>query len=622
MVSGIVPTGLVTVDQDLQLTRVNGTFCRLAGYRSGDLVGRPLTDLVRPDDLPTVRTLVDAVGGGDLAASHALVRMTVRSGLLRSFALVATPEPGGMACQLSVTPLEFQSGGRAPDAPPVDDRRSPPGAVDLAYRYRLWPQPAMEFVSATCEELTGYPPNAFYENPHLLLELLDDRGRSALQGAAEEEGPLSLRLHHRDGTVRRIEQRMTAIRDGANGVTAVECVARQVVDRPGQDQHLDDLREAVAMIRDIVAAASAAAARPEELHRSVLERTCRLRGWTLGYAAALDPEGTALEPGVWWSDDPERDRQLQKGFEAREWSLNEGILAEVFVTASPVEVSDATIRRAGFARVVAYPLQAEGQVVGALAFFLGDHDREPDPRFDLLMEDLGAYLGRQFRQARDEFDDRQRDTDRSEFLDAAAHQLRGPAGSIALMASALAGAAGELPTPELAAALEHLAIQAERVKHLTVRLLEMSQLEQGRLVVSPERVRVADAVGAAAGRVAVDPVVCVDPALVAVTDPVLLEEILVNLLDNAGRYGGPTIRVDAVVSHTRIQLSVSDDGPGLPRNVVEHGFRPLTAGMAGAERAGLGLAIVDRLARLAGGTLSYRAGEPQGARFTADLPAG
>jgi len=71
-------------------------------------------------------------------------------------------------------------------------------------------------------------------------------------------------------------------------------------------------------------------------------------------------------------------------------------------------------------------------------------------------------------------------------------------------------------------------------------------------------------------------------------------------------------------------VSIADHGPGIPREAIERMLRPFERGEAarsGTRGAGLGLAIVDRIARLHGGTLRVLANEPKGVRVELRLPA-
>jgi signal transduction histidine kinase len=107
-----------------------------------------------------------------------------------------------------------------------------------------------------------------------------------------------------------------------------------------------------------------------------------------------------------------------------------------------------------------------------------------------------------------------------------------------------------------------------------------------------------------------------------------LRVILENLLDNAHKYGGGAVRIDASVDDGRWRLEISDRGRGFAPDAAEKLFDPHNRGSGDGmtHGAGLGLAIARSLARRMGGDLSARsAGPGQGAVFTLTLalaPAG
>lgn len=101
-----------------------------------------------------------------------------------------------------------------------------------------------------------------------------------------------------------------------------------------------------------------------------------------------------------------------------------------------------------------------------------------------------------------------------------------------------------------------------------------------------------------------------------------LEDMLANLLDNAGKWARATVRIDACrVSDTRLRVTVDDDGPGLPENaraaVLERGTQ-LDLQMPGH---GLGLSIVGELVEIYSGALSFDDAAGGGLRVCLELPA-
>ena len=96
---------------------------------------------------------------------------------------------------------------------------------------------------------------------------------------------------------------------------------------------------------------------------------------------------------------------------------------------------------------------------------------------------------------------------------------------------------------------------------------------------------------------------------------------IANLIDNALRYAGEPFEVELKLSTESIAVEVRDRGPGIPAAEVERLKRPFTRmddARSGASGAGLGLAIVERVARAHGGALELlpRAGGGLVARLT------
>lgn len=111
--------------------------------------------------------------------------------------------------------------------------------------------------------------------------------------------------------------------------------------------------------------------------------------------------------------------------------------------------------------------------------------------------------------------------------------------------------------------------------------------------------------------------------------PTAISRLVANLVDNALAYGAPPVEVTTSRSGDSIVLDVDDLGDGIPPDQVERLKQPFTrASVArarddGAAGAGLGLAIVDRIARIHGGTfdLAPRDGGGTIARVTLPIPA-
>src|SRR6185369_7001636 len=137
---------------------------------------------------------------------------------------------------------------------------------------------------------------------------------------------------------------------------------------------------------------------------------------------------------------------------------------------------------------------------------------------------------------------RRTDKARTDFVSRAAHELRGPVGSISLMASALALEAERSDAPTLSARLSRLATQADRLQLMASRLLELSQLEDDRFEVDLQDLPliqvIEDATTAVGPGAEGQPAIAVDvdPDIWVHADSLLLSQIFSNLLANARRY--------------------------------------------------------------------------------------
>lgn len=205
------------------------------------------------------------------------------------------------------------------------------------------------------------------------------------------------------------------------------------------------------------------------------------------------------------------------------------------------------------------------------------------------------------------------------FIADAAHELRTPAAAIGQAVSALE-VVDDDNRPQVLAVL---ARQSARLRALTTDLVDLAQLDAAPLAIVLEPVPLASAVAEAVvhapapdgHRVTTE----VPESLTVVATATRLDRVLVNLLTNAYRYGGPNVAVRARDEGDRIVVEVADDGPGVPPDVVPELFQPFRRGpQRHPEASGIGLAIVDRLVRRFGGEARYRPGEP-GAVFQLEL---
>ena len=210
---------------------------------------------------------------------------------------------------------------------------------------------------------------------------------------------------------------------------------------------------------------------------------------------------------------------------------------------------------------------------------------------------------------------------RSRLVSTLAHDVRGPLTSIRGALQVVLRHPEQLDDRtriELLTTADH---QARRLERLATDLLDLARLERGRLELTFTPVRLSEVVGEALSYVDTPEAVQtrIDGAIELRADPGRLEQIVVNLVTNSLRYGAPPIVVEAAASNGRVELSVSDHGPGVPQEEQQDMFEPFRLDRTSGS-VGLGLAIVKALTEAHGGGVSYRDNEPNGARFVVTLP--
>ena len=273
------------------------------------------------------------------------------------------------------------------------------------------------------------------------------------------------------------------------------------------------------------------------------------------------------------------------------------------------------------------PLRVRDRTLGAILLASGSADRPYDAPEIVLVQDFAHRLGMAidnallYRQARD--NTRQRE----ELLAVVAHDLRGPLQAILLRAQMLpAGTGRRDPRP--------LIRLTEQMNRLIGDLLDAAAIDAGRLSIDrrPHRIR----------QLAVDAIEMLRPlaeqrgqALRLVFDSSVGEELRVpcdrarvlqvfaNLVGNAIKFtpGGGTITVRAAADRSRVELAITDTGPGLSDADVPHLFdrfwRGAHAGIAGA---GLGLPITKGIIEAHGGRIAVASRLGAGSTFTFWLP--
>ena len=212
-----------------------------------------------------------------------------------------------------------------------------------------------------------------------------------------------------------------------------------------------------------------------------------------------------------------------------------------------------------------------------------------------------------------------------DFVSSASHEFRTPLFAIAGFAETLESQWEALPEGDRQRYIEIIHRQARRLSRLSDDLLTIARLDGDSIEVLPAVVLVDMIADRAMDLLAdVEVVRDIDPTLSALVDPDHLEEMLINLVTNAGKYGGGEIKIQARGVDEFIEIKVSDQGPGVPTAFRDRLFERFSRERGSARKApgtGLGLAIVLGLLERNAGTIGYEDTPGGGATFVLRLPA-
>jgi len=266
------------------------------------------------------------------------------------------------------------------------------------------------------------------------------------------------------------------------------------------------------------------------------------------------------------------------------------------------------------------PLRTLSQTVGVLAIRFAESAAVISPRQWRLIESLAdqAAVGIESARLRRETEQARVLTEteklRAALLSSVSHDLRTPLASIIGSASSLLSYGREYDDATRNELLSTIQDEAERLNRFVGNLLDSTRLESGKLELKREWVEIDDLVGAALARMRGTLAdhqtrVQIDPNLpLWRLDFVLMEQVLVNLLDNAAKYSpaGTTIAIAARQVGAALEIDVCDEGPGVPQADLErifdkfHRVRHADRGTAGT---GLGLSICRGMVEAHGGTI-------------------
>jgi two-component system sensor histidine kinase KdpD len=369
-----------------------------------------------------------------------------------------------------------------------------------------------------------------------------------------------------------------------------------------------------ALARDLGAAGDAAA-----VARAIASRAGDAFDGTVGVLQP-GPDGALVEIAR-WGDAPLDARDLSVARWTHEHGRDAGLGSDTLPGA----------------RAACVPLRTNDRGIGVIAYVPRIAGRALEPEQRHLLEALarqGAVALERVSLSQDAEAAKLRartEEMRSSLLSAVSHDLRTPLAAIGGAASALRGGAPGLDDARREEMVETIGDEAARLERLVANLLDMTRLESGVLEFRRDWVPADELIGSALNRL--DTALAGRPVTIELphdlpllyVDPVLFEQVLINIVDNASRHtpAGTPISITARADRAEVTIEIADRGPGISEGLLQRIFEKFQRGPgAAAGGVGLGLAICRGIVEAHGGRILAANRDDGGTIFTVVLPRG
>ncbi|GAB7051671.1 hypothetical protein JCM9534A_67970 [Catenuloplanes indicus JCM 9534] len=418
------------------------------------------------------------------------------------------------------------------------------------------------------------------------------------------------------------------LRDATGAVSGAVVAARDVTAERAAESHntllAARLRQTIAVQREVI---EQAADRTETL-RLVADRALEMFPQADGAAVAMRDGDVMVYTAVAGSMSPNAGLRLPVATSLSGHAVRTATTVRCDDPDTDPRVDPEACRRAGVAAVLVAPLLSEDHVTGALLVTsrrTGAFDDSDAHHLELLAHGLSGGL----RHADDYAEINRLLAERTEALSEveAANALK--LDLIGMLGHEIATPLMSiLATVEMAdrpsAELELIGRQATRLDTLVREVLTQVALDAGRLHADREPVPLGAAITAAIELAAAGPVpVHGDASVSVLVNRGHLQQMLVNYLTNAAKYGGGAVAVEVTrTAENTIRAGIRDAGDGVPEGFRDQLFSQFSRARrtaASKPGTGLGLYIVRGLARANGGDAGYLPAVPHGSIFYLDL---
>jgi PAS domain S-box-containing protein len=482
--------------------------------------------------------------------------------------------------------------------------------ADNTYNFEFWLSPEGKFLyaSPSCFRIYGHTPEEFAADPELRHKVVhpDDLGafnRHTRKEPKHVTEQVEYRIIRPDGAVRWIAHVCQPIFDSSGLYLGLRGSNRDITQRKQAEERIQEVMQELRGSQEELAAQNEELRVAEEELRESRDR----------YVSLYDYAPTAYLTLDRFSVITEANDAAAELLGASRDALNREKFSKFISPACQVRYFEAR----GEVLASGQPMSCDLTMMQGVNRFEARLVLAPDARDGL-------------RVALDNISEQKKlDRAKDEFISLVSHELRTP---LTIVLGSLKTARGKGMTADDVFTLIDNAIEGgESMASIIDNLLELSRSQAGRLALVQREIILRDFIGATVNNVAAHypahrySVSVPDEICPASADPVRLERILFNLIENAAKYSseGSEIRVSVVHKDNSLTVSVADKGIGMPQERIPELFEPFTRLLTHAEHTkglGLGLVVCKRLVEAHGGKIWVESELGKGSTFYFTLP--
>jgi signal transduction histidine kinase len=417
---------------------------------------------------------------------------------------------------------------------------------------------------------------------------------------------------------------------------AMGVMSRAVADREEDLQRLrQEAEDAAEVLRRLQAVTDTALTKltTEGLLQELVDRLKEVLAVDTAALLLLDPATDLLvtRAATGLQSDLERTVPIPvgEGFAGRVAEARQTIVID---DVQPEEVVTPALRERGVRSLLGVPLMVDDQLIGVLHVGTVEQRRFSTQDAELL-ELAGSRAAVAIERARLYRNAQEAVALRDEFLSVAAHELKTPLTGMRLstqLALRQLTATGEVDRERVRRGLEGVDQQVNKLSRLVSQLLDISRIQAGKLVIEPVPTDLVELVGGIVGTTQASTnqhqiVFTHNGPVTAVVDPLRVEQIVANLVDNAIKYSPQGGQIEVSVedaSEGWVRMSVRDHGIGIPEDRRAHLFNRFyqAHGEGHYGGMGLGLYISQQIVEQHEGSIAAEFPLDGGTRFVISMP--